>query len=198
MAGARRILSSPSLDDLPGESRAEQLDTPNLPNRQAAVTVLFAEREDAPSMLLIRRAAHTGNHRTEWAFPGGVAEAEDKDLLDTALRETKEELGVDPSYIEHWGGLPRVVTGTGYEVWPFTGRLHDDATITPEPREVDDYTFVPVSVLLDEANRRHITLVRRGHTRNWDAIAYEGRIIWGATARIINQTLAILYPKQSQ
>ena len=198
MAQARRILSSPRLVELPGESRADQLDSPDLPSRQAAVTVLFAERDDAATILLIRRAAHNGNHRTEWAFPGGVAEAEDEDLLDTALRETKEELGVDRSYIENWGGLPKVVTGTGYEVWPFTGRLLGDATITPEPREVDDYAFMPVSALLDQDNKRHITIMRRGHTRDWDAIAYEGRIIWGATARIIKQTLSALAPTISR
>ena len=99
--------------DLPGESAPPEGLDPGLPKRRAAVSVLFATRDEVPAILLIRRAAHRGNHRTEWAFPGGVVEPEDATLLDTALRETHEEIGVSPSLIDSWGPLPKVITGTG-------------------------------------------------------------------------------------
>ena len=165
---------------------------PGLPRRRAAVTVLFAVTDDIPTMLLIRRAAHRGNHRTEWAFPGGVSEPTDESMLDTALRETHEEVGVHESKIENWGPLPKVITGTGYEVWPFAGRLCENARLTPEREEVDDYAFIPVERLADSSARRQITLMRNNLTRRWDAIEHEGKIIWGATARIINSTMSEL------
>ena len=192
MAFAKSRLSRPDVRDLPGEAAPPEGLDPGLPKRRAAVSVLFATRDEMPAVLLIRRAAHRGNHRTEWAFPGGVVEPEDATLLDTALRETHEEIGVSPSLIDSWGPLPKVVTGTGYEVWPFAGQLCDNARLTPEREEVDDYAYIPVYRLADASARRQITLMRNNLTRQWDAIEHDGRIIWGATARIIHNTMRLL------
>lgn len=192
MTYAQSRLTRPHIRDLPGESAPPEGIDPGLPRRQAAVTVLFSLSEGTPSMLLIRRAAHRGNHRTEWAFPGGVSEPTDESLLYTALRETHEEIGVPGSKIENWGPLPKVITGTGYEVWPFAGRLCENARLTPEREEVDDYAFIPVDRLADATARRQITLMRNNLTRRWDAIEHEGKIIWGATARIIHNTMSEL------
>ncbi len=198
MAHAKSRLSHPQIGTLPGETAPPEGIDPGLPRRRAAVTVLFAVRVDSPTMLLIRRAAHRGNHRTEWAFPGGVAESTDASLLDTALRETHEEIGVPASKIQCWGPLPKVITGTGFEVWPFAGRLCENARLTPAQEEVDDYAFIPVDRLADESARRQITLMRDNVTRQWDAIEHEGRIIWGATARIIHSTMRLLNNGQSE
>ena len=192
MAFAKSRLSRPGVRDLPGETAPPEGIDPGLPKRRAAVTVLFAVRNDDPKLLLIRRAAHRGNHRTEWAFPGGVAESTDASLLDTALRETHEEIGVPASQIDCWGPLPKVITGTGYEVWPFAGRLCENARLMPETEEVDDCAFIPINRLADASARRQITLMSNNVTRQWDAIEHEGRIIWGATARIIHSTMALI------
>ena len=192
MEYAKSRLTRPHIRDLPGETAPPEGLDPGLPRRRAAVTVLFAVRGATPTMLLIRRAAHRGNHRTEWAFPGGVVESEDPTLLDTALRETHEELGVPSSKIENWGPLPKVITGTGFEVWPFAGRLCDNARLTPAPEEVDTYAYIPVGRLADVSARREITLMRNDITRKWDAIEHDGKIIWGATARIIQSTMSQL------
>ena len=192
MAFAKSRLTHPDVRNLPGESAPpEGLDS-GLQRRSAAVAVLFAVRDETPAMLLIRRAAHRGNHRTEWAFPGGVVEPTDESLMATALRETHEEIGVPATLIDCWGPLPKVITGTGYEVWPFAGLLCDNARLTPEREEVDDYAYIPVDRLADESARRQITLLRNNLTRKWDAIEYDGRIIWGATARIIHNTMSHL------
>lgn len=192
MAFAKSRLTRPDVRDLSGESAPPEGLDPGLPRRRAAVTVLFATRDDIPTMLLIRRAAHRGNHRTEWAFPGGVVEPTDESLMATALRETHEEIGVPSTLIDCWGPLPKVITGTGYEVWPFAGQLCDNARLTPEREEVDDYAYIPVHRLADVSARRQITLMRDDLTRQWEAIEYDGRIIWGATARIIHNTMSHL------
>ena len=192
MAYAKRRLTRPQVGALPGETIPPEGIDPGLPRRRAAVTVLFTIKAETPTMLLIRRAAHRGNHRTEWAFPGGVSEPTDRDLLHTALRETHEEVGVPESQIEQWGPLPKVITGTGYEVWPFAGLLCENARLTPASEEVDDYAFIPITRLADASARRQITLMRDDLTRRWDAIEHEGKIIWGATARIIHSTISEL------
>ena len=192
MAYAKRRLTRPEVRDLPGETEPPEGLDRGLVRRRAAVAVLFAVRNEHPTMLLIRRAAHRGNHRTEWAFPGGVAEPEDDSLLDTALRETYEELGIERRWIDCWGPLPNVITGTGFEVSPYAGGLSDDARLVPAPDEVDVYAYLPVSRLADPAARRQITLMRGSATRRWDAIEHEGKIIWGATARIIHSTISAL------
>lgn len=195
MAFAKSRLTRPDVRDLPGETAPPEGLDPGLPRRRAAVTVLFSIRDDTPAMLLIKRAAHRGNHRTEWAFPGGVVEPTDESLMATALRETHEEIGVPATLIDCWGPLPNVITGTGYEVWPFAGQLCDNARLAPEREEVDDYAYIPVYRLADASARRQITLMRDNLTRQWDAIEHEGRIIWGATARIIHNTMATIEPE---
>lgn len=192
MTFAKSRLTRPDVRDLPGESAPPEGLDPGLPRRRAAVTVLFSLRDETPTILLIRRAAHRGNHRTEWAFPGGVVEPTDESLMATALRETHEEIGVPSTLIDCWGPLPKVITGTGYEVWPFAGQMCDNARLTPEREEVDDYAYIPVRRLADISARRQITLMRNNLTRQWDAIEYDGRIIWGATARIIHNTMSHL------
>ncbi len=193
MAYAKRKLTRPHISALEGETAPPEGEMdPGLPRRQAAVTVLFSSRYDEATLLLIRRAAHRGNHRTEWAFPGGVSEPIDASLKATALRETHEEIGVPDTEIEYWGPLPKVITGTGFEVWPFTGEICEDAKLVPAEEEVDDFAYIPVSRLADASARRQITLMRDDITRNWDAIEHEGRIIWGATARIIHNTVSHL------
>ena len=193
MAYAKRELTRPHVRALPGETAPPEGEMdPVLPRRKAAVAVLFSSRYEEPTMLLIRRAAHRGNHRTEWAFPGGVSEPTDASLMATALRETQEEIGVPESKIDYWGPLPKVITGTGFEVWPFAGEICQDARLIPAQEEVDDFAYIPVRRLADASARRQITLMRDDITRDWDAIEHEGRIIWGATARIIHNTMSHL------
>lgn len=193
MRFARERLSVAS----PGRERGESplRDGPDAVHgepRQAAVAVLLTLRETVPCIVMIRRSATGGQHRTEWAFPGGIVEQTDATLQSAALRETEEELGIGQDMIDVWGPLPSVITGTGYEVWPFAGKLRRGAVVKPAADEVDDVAYVPMPALSDESNRRSITLVRGDGARVWDAIAHEGRVIWGASARIILSTMSYL------
>ena len=158
----------------------------------AAVAVLFNITNDEPCVLMIKRSSTLSHHSGEWAFPGGMIEDSDDSPMHAALRETNEELGVAGEDIDVWCGMAPVDTSTGFEVWPYAGRIRDDAPLTLQEREVADVVNVPVRVFVDDASKRTITLIRNGGTRKMIAFAYGDRIIWGASARIIANTIDIV------
>ena len=160
--------------------------------RVAAVYLLFGGREEKPELLLIRRSGEVRHHRNEWAFPGGVCEPADESLRQTALRETVEELGVDPADIHHWGALDPVNTRTGFFVWPFVGRLVSQESMSLSKREVAEVVNVPFATISRPESGRTISIVESEGIRTTPAYAYNGRIIWGATARIIHQALPVV------
>ena len=162
------------------------------PGRVAAVYVLFGELEDDPELLLMRRSGEVRHHRNEWAFPGGVSEPADETLRHTALRETVEELGIGPSDVRHWGALDPVSTRTGFVVWPFVGRLVSQESMSLSRREVAEVINVSLAELSRPESGRTISIVEENGIRNTHAYAYNGRIIWGATARIIRQALQVV------
>jgi 8-oxo-dGTP pyrophosphatase MutT (NUDIX family) len=117
-----------------------------------------------------------------------VREPGDASLLRTAYRETEEELGIPQQAIDHWGALEPVQTnGTGFTVWPFTGRLEGDFELHPSAEEVAEVAKVPADQFTAPDMRRSILLRRDGGVRRLHAYACEGRVIWGATARILAQ-----------
>ena len=158
----------------------------------AAVAVLFNITNGEPCVLMIKRARSLTHHSGEWAFPGGMIEKSDRSPMHAALRETNEELGVGAKDIDIWCGMAPVDTSTGFEVWPYAGRIRDRAVLTPQVSEVAEVVNVPVRVFVDETSKRTITLIRDGSTRTMPAYAYGDRIIWGASARIIANTLDIV------
>jgi 8-oxo-dGTP pyrophosphatase MutT (NUDIX family) len=158
----------------------------------AAVSVLFNVTNGEPCVLMIRRAETLRNHSGQWAFPGGMIEQSDDSPMHAALRETDEELGIKSSDIDIWCQMPPIDTSTGYEVWPYAGRVTDGVKITPEVSEVADVVSVPVRVFVDAGSRRSITIVRKSGVRKLTAYAYEDRIIWGASAQIIANTINIV------
>ena len=151
-------------------------------------------RKTIQNLLLMRRSGEVRHHRNEWAFPGGVSEPEDESLTHTALRETVEELGIAPSDLRHWGALDPVNTRTGFIVWPFVGRLVSQETMSLSRREVSEVINVPVEALARPQAGRTISIIEGGSIsiRTTHAYAYNGRIIWGATARIIQQALKVV------
>ena len=143
-------------------------------------------------MLMIRRAETLRNHSGQWAFPGGMIDQCDDSPMHAALRETDEELGIKSSDIDIWCQMPPIDTSTGFQVWPYAGRVTDGVKITPEEAEIADVVNVPVRVFVDAVSRRSMTVVRNGEMRKLTAYAYEDRIIWGASAQIIANTIDIV------
>ena len=161
--------------------------------KPGSVMVLFTPTPEGPSIVLTRRSQSVRTHRGEIAFPGGKPELEDKSSVDTAIRETEEEIGISRSDIDIWGGLPAVTTvSSGFRLDIHTGLLKNSHTFEPRPGEVSEVFTTPVSHLDNPANSRSERIIRNGQILDRPCYSYEGRVIWGATARIIDQMLGIL------
>ena len=157
---------------------------------QAAVLIpLFLAGEPAePHVVLTRRRADLRRHAGEISFPGGRRDAADEDLSVTALREAEEEIGLPRAAVRLLGALPPTSTfATGYEIHPFVGEIPCSIAWTPSPREVDAVLELPISSL--QAGRTRTRLERRGTTFEIDAFSVDETVIWGATARILEDLL---------
>jgi 8-oxo-dGTP pyrophosphatase MutT (NUDIX family) len=119
------------------------------------------------------------------AFPGGRADANDISLVETALRETQEETGIDPAFVTVAGFLDAYETGTGYAILPVVGILSDGFALSPHAVEVAEIFEVPLAFLLDPANRQQQSRAFQGRMRSFYSFTYEGHYIWGATAAML-------------
>jgi 8-oxo-dGTP pyrophosphatase MutT (NUDIX family) len=138
-----------------------------------------------PRILFTQRTQHLARHSGQVSFPGGRRDASDLSPVETALRETMEETGIDPAFVSIAGYLPRYRTGTGFDISPVVGVLSDGFTLMPNPDEVAEAFTAPLTFFLDPANRRLETRVWGGRERSFYVFSPEGRTIWGATAAIL-------------
>jgi 8-oxo-dGTP pyrophosphatase MutT (NUDIX family) len=160
----------------------------------AAVLVPIFERRGDLHVVYIRRSDHVESHRGQVAFPGGRVDPGDPTALDAALREAREEVGLDPKAVEVLGAFETVNTMTsGIIVAPFVGVIPHDAALEPAPSEVAEIFDVPMSALRDPRYRGDFEWRRAGGPpARFPAILYGGQTIWGLTLRITERMLAIL------
>ncbi|HSR57582.1 MAG TPA: CoA pyrophosphatase [Candidatus Binataceae bacterium] len=163
--------------------------------REAAVLVPIIERADDLSIVYIRRSDLVESHRGQVAFPGGRVDPADATLLDTALREAQEEVGIEPDAVDVLGGFPTMSTvSSGMLVAPFVGVLTRPVDFRVDPVEVAEVFEVPLRVLAD-ARYRGMYEWRRDQGRpssHYPAIFYSGQTIWGLTLRITEALLEIM------
>lgn len=161
---------------------------PGLPERDAAVLILFGEDDRGPDVLLTRRADTLGSHPGQVAFPGGGAEPGDDGPVGTALREAVEEVGLDPSGVRPVALLPRLlVPVSGFRVTPVVAHWDDPCAVRAvDPAETAAVARVPIAMLVDPRNR---LLVR--HPSGFVSPAYfaPGMLIWGFTAGVLTVLL---------
>jgi len=142
---------------------------------QGNYNVLFTERSDAVVF-----------HKGQVCFPGGTREPSDSSLLQTALRESEEEIGLEVKDIEVLGELDDITTiVTDYVISPFVAFIPPPRSLKTNGREVKGAFSVPLTFLMNEANFKQDSY----------AYEYEGHIIWGATARILRQLVDLLRPE---
>jgi 8-oxo-dGTP pyrophosphatase MutT (NUDIX family) len=153
--------------------------------RPASVLVPLIDRDDGLSLLLTRRTDHLAQHAGQIAFPGGRRESGDADEIATALRETDEELGLPPERIRVLGRLGPYVTRTGYEVTPVVGLIEPPFELVPDPAEVAEVFEVPLAFVVDPANHQQHYRIAGGIRRNYFAMPWRDRYIWGATAGML-------------
>lgn len=151
----------------------------------AAVLFPIVRHVDRMSVLLTRRTAHLRDHAGQVSFPGGRVEPEDGSPLETALRETEEEIGLARRHVQTLGYLPEYRTGTGFRVVPVVGLVTPPFDLQPDPFEVAEVFEVPLDFLLDERNHQRHSAHIRGSLRHYFAMPYGEHFIWGATAGMI-------------
>jgi 8-oxo-dGTP pyrophosphatase MutT (NUDIX family) len=158
---------------------------PGLELTRAAVLVGFVDRSDGPTVLLTQRTAHLTDHGGQISFPGGRMEKHDADAAAAALRETEEEVGLTPSCVSVMGALEDYGTISGYRVTPVVGVVNPPFTLRLDPFEVAEAFEVPFAHILDPGNRIAEEVRRGDIVRQIWSISYDGRRIWGFTARIL-------------
>jgi 8-oxo-dGTP pyrophosphatase MutT (NUDIX family) len=151
----------------------------------AAVLVAIAEGASGPSLLLTTRAGHLRQHAGQISFPGGRIEASDGGPLAAALRETREEIGIDPAYVEPMGYLRGQLVLTGFSITPVVARLKPGFRLQVDATEVAEVFELPLAVVADAASFRPMPRVVRGVELLLHELPWEGRIIWGATASML-------------
>lgn len=163
------------------------LDTSGRPDiREAAVFIPLVERADGVHVMFTRRAAHLYHHAGQICFPGGRIEDTDPDFVQAALRETWEEVGVEPRYVELIGTQPSFLTSTRYTMKPVIGILRPGYTLVPDRSEVEEIFEVPMSTLLDPTlHRLHEIRPTEGLPRYFFSVSWGDYFIWGATAALI-------------
>jgi 8-oxo-dGTP pyrophosphatase MutT (NUDIX family) len=159
----------------------------------SAVLLLLYYKRGQYYILFTKRTETVTAHKGEVSFPGGAYEEKDGTLLDTALRECTEEIGLMPSDIELLGELDDFFTvGSNFMVSPFVAVMPWPYPLRIDPTEVAEVVEVPISVLLDKDCLRQETESINGKIVTSYEYHYKGQVIWGATARILNQFLNIL------
>ena len=153
--------------------------------RAAAVLIGFVERKEGLSVILTKRAAHLKHHPGQISFPGGKYEPQDTHLVNTAIRETEEEIGIPTSHISVFGQLPKLPTISQFNVTPFLAFVSPDYMTRIDPNEVAEVFEVPASHILNPDKLFSEKFKLRKASHRVFAIPYQQHFIWGMTAQII-------------
>jgi 8-oxo-dGTP pyrophosphatase MutT (NUDIX family) len=183
-------LSREAVARLPRDIAAQLFPTPLIP---AAVLVGLIAREEHWDVLLTRRTDHLRDHPGQISFPGGRLKSPTESPLAAALRETHEEVGVAPEFIDVIGYLPPHAVVTGFAVCPVVAVLRPGFTLHADPREVAEIIRVPLTHLLDPVNLVRSERIVRGVAVPVYACQFGPHNIWGATAQILKSLGEALY-----
>jgi 8-oxo-dGTP pyrophosphatase MutT (NUDIX family) len=167
---------------------------PDVARRQAAVLMPVFKNATDYHLVVTKRTETLTHHKGQVSFPGGSFEPTDGDLLTTALRESYEEVGIQPEHVSILGRLDDLATfSTSFTISPFVGLIPYPYPFCLNPVEVAFVFDVPISVLDDPAvGRKYIRARDDGATIEDYEFHVNGQVIWGATARIVRHFLSVV------
>jgi len=178
----RQFAAAPAVATLYGDEGARP-EPENL--TPASVLVPIVARQPELTVIFTRRAAHLRDHSGQVSFPGGRVAAVDTSAEATALREAREEIGLDSARVEVIGRMGEYRTGTGYRITPVVGIVTPPFELRADANEVDEIFEVPLVFLLNPANHQRHSREWQGRQRWFFAIPYGEHYIWGATAGML-------------
>lgn len=185
LAAATHALDRPPVDAPWNAAELADLLPPLESLRGAAVLVPIVMRDSEARVVLTRRTAGLTHHAGQISFPGGRIERDDASPLAAALRESEEEIGLEPRLTEALGYLDPFVTITAFRVTPVVGLVAREARFLADPREVDEIFEVPLDFFLDPAHCEEHSREFQGRVRHYHVYRWDGREIWGATASML-------------
>ena len=160
--------------------------------KPAAVLVPIIDRRE-PMVLLTLRTEELASHAGQVAFPGGKIDPGDENPVAAALREAEEEIGLAPTLVEPLGYLDLYLTFSGFRILPTVARVKPDFTLVINPREVTETFEVPLAFLMNPANFQRGSRDWKGIIRDYYAIPFGDRYIWGITAGIVRNLYERVY-----
>jgi len=158
---------------------------PKPPWKPASVLLPLVVHPEMSTVLLTQRTERLQDHAGQVSFPGGSREERDRDPVETALRETEEEIGLARTHVEVVGYLDGYLTVTSYAVTPVVGLVRPGFKLAVDPLEVAEVFEVPLSFLADPLNRRVERRELAGRDVGYYVFNYEQHRIWGATAAML-------------
>lgn len=164
------------------------------PKKAAVMALFYADAKEQTRLLLILRKTYKGVHSNQIGFPGGKAEKQDTSILETALRETHEEVGVAPSKVTVIRSLSEIyIPPSNFDVQPYLGLYSGKDTFIKQEREVEALVKVPLIDFLDDSNVISHRLSTSYSTEKIVVPAFKlnGYIVWGATAMMLNEIKAL-------
>lgn len=143
-------------------------------------------------LLFTERSRSVRDHKGQISFPGGCREKADADLVQTALRETEEEIGLKPAAVEVLGELGDLFTPTRYRITPFVGWIRDPMTLKLNRDEIERAFEIPLDHLANPRNFKSEASELYDRSFDYPFFRYRGHTIWGATGRITREFLSLL------
>ena len=168
----------------------------NLSLIKASVLVPFLEINSKIHILLTNRSEQLEDHAGQVSFPGGRIDTSDLSPVDTAIRESYEEIGLHPDNIEVLGSLDAYQTGTGFRILPILARINNQTEFEINKEEVDSIFYLPLNFLMNSKN--HLSEIKsfkkgnQSYDYNFNVIQYEDNYIWGATAAMLINLYEVL------
>ena len=165
---------------------------------RAAVLVLFVYRGGVPALVFGKKTEDVPHHKGQFSFPGGVVQRSDRSVVEAALREAREEIGLESTGVEVLGLFDDVpTTVTNFVITPVLALARGEPSFRPDGREIERVIEIPLAHLLRPDAFRVEQWEREGVRRPVVFVNYGEDVVWGTTGRILRELLDALFPETS-